>query len=113
MTEYVTRVLPNGDTIKYRKNPARTPDGKVVPTKKQDRARVMQAKRMRTAQNIMRIEHPNAKPGTKQFGKYMGELLKKNLNEATGKTKSRLTKARAQVCRKGSKIIRCKNVKKA
>ena len=110
VTKYVERTLPTGEVIKYRRNPERTSDGKVKPTKKQERSREALSKRMTVAQKIMQIEFPTVKPGTKEFGKKIGNILSKNKNEETGQKKSRLVKARAHSCRKGSKIARCNNV---
>ena len=111
MVDYTTRTLPDGSKIQYRKNPPRDENGKVVPTKKQRDQRQRQSRRMKTAHNIISIQHPEAKPGTSEYGKLLSDILTKNMNDS-GKKKSRLPKLRAQVCRSGSKIRKCSNITK-
>ena len=107
MVEYITRMLPSGETIKYRKNPPRDNNGKLVPTKKQERARMAASKRMKDASKLLKKEHGDSiKPGTKAYGAAMREYLTKNVNES-GRKRSRLGKKRAQLCRKNGRIAAC------
>lgn len=108
MVEYSMRRLPSGDTIKYRKSPPRDVNGKIKPTKKQEKARKQARARMTFAANYMRITHPNVKPFTAKYSKLVGEVLRKNENES-GKKRSRIAKLRGAACRKDGKIVRCKN----
>ena len=108
MVEYTMRRLPNGTTIKYRKNPPIDPvSGKAVPTKKQVKARKAAGARFRAAHSIVKASGLNAPPGTKRYGNAMRQILTKNLNETTGKLKSRITRERSKVCRKNGKIAKC------
>lgn len=100
MTNYVTRELADGSKIKYRKNPPRDNDGKVVPTQKQIKAREAASRKMANVARIMKLEYPDVKPFTKQYGKLVSDVMKRQVAH------------RAKVCRNGSKITRCKNVTK-
>ena len=107
MVQYITRMLPSGETVKYRKNPPRDDKGKAIPTKKQLKARKEASKRMKEASKLLKKEHGESlKPGTKAYGNAMREYLTKNVNDS-GKKKSRLVKKRAQLCRKNGKISAC------
>ena len=109
MVQYTTRSLPDGSTIRYRTNPPRDAAGKVLPTKKQLRAREEARSRMQFVANYMKITHPGVPPFTKQYGKLAAGVLKKNADNK-GKLRSRIPAVRAKTCRKGSRIARCANV---
>jgi hypothetical protein len=109
------RILPNGKVIKYRKNPPRDANGKLIPTKKQVRARSTQSSRMKQAYKVMARMHreagkPMPKPGTKAWGRAMANILKKNVDN-DGTKHSHLLQRRAKYCRGGAKgkIGRCNN----
>lgn len=111
MVEYTMRMLPDGTTIKYRKNPPIDPKtGKAKPTAKQIKARKAASRRFKAAHKIVEASGVKATPGSKSYGQAMGNILTKNLNESTGKKKSRITSRRGKVCRKDGKITNCKKV---
>ena len=105
--KYVIRLI-DGKPIKYRVNPPRDAKGKVVPTAKQKKARAAASKRMKAAAVLLKKEYGSMiKPGTQAYGNAMREYLTKNLNEKTGKKKSRIVRKKAKLCRKGGKISSC------
>ena len=104
LSKYTVRMI--GDKkIKYRKNPPRDLNGKVLPTKKQIKARLAAKKRMKMAHKVLKKN--GYIPGTKEYMKEMQNILKKNMNETSGKKKSRLVKRKAKVCRKNGKFTQC------